>query len=257
MLTRMKSNIADPASLPSQTSTKTARWLTPSHMLLVAVSLVGLAGFLYPFVLPAITQSDATGQAHAADAPILIAVVTGLALAAALVTITEGETGASRSRMVALLGVLVAIERIGVVRMRRHAIRIDQQVIGPGNQVAEGDLTGWHIARHSVCGVSAETRHPVGDDLEPVLGEVEGSSRSSQRTPLRQKLRSSYRSADPVSANRTCHAHEPVEPRQRQRILITEHTRCPCACRTTIPDVHNLKRSPSLHRCAKRPCMPA
>ncbi len=110
MLTCMKSNIADPASLPSQTSTKTARWLTPSHMLLVAVSLVGLAGFLYPFVLPAITQSDATGQAHAADAPILIAVVTGLALAAALVTITEGETGASRSRMVALLGVLVAID---------------------------------------------------------------------------------------------------------------------------------------------------
>ncbi len=36
--------------------------------------------------------------------------------------------------------------------MRRHAIRIDQQVIGPGNQVAEGNLTRWHIARRSVMG---------------------------------------------------------------------------------------------------------
>lgn len=107
----MKRNIAHPAPLPAvHPSSKTYSWLSPTRMLLVAVSLVGLAGFLYPFVLPAITQSDATSQAHAADAPILIAVVTGLALAVALVTITEEETGASRSRMVALLGVLVAID---------------------------------------------------------------------------------------------------------------------------------------------------
>ncbi len=79
-------------------------------MLLVAASLVGLAGFLYPFVLPAISQSGATGQAHADDAPLLIAVVTGLALAVTLATVTEGETGPSRPRMVALLGVLVAID---------------------------------------------------------------------------------------------------------------------------------------------------
>lgn len=79
-------------------------------MLLLVASLVGLAGFLYPFVLPAISQSDATDQAHASDAPLLVAVVTGFAIAAVLVAMSEDQTGASRSRIVALLGVLVAID---------------------------------------------------------------------------------------------------------------------------------------------------
>lgn len=84
--------------------------MPPAWLLLTAVTAIGLAGFLYPFVLPAIAQGDRVDQAHAGDAPLLIAVVTGLVLAVVLVTITNAETGASRSRMVALLGVLVAID---------------------------------------------------------------------------------------------------------------------------------------------------
>ncbi len=85
-------------------------WLTPGRMLLIVASLVGLAGFLYPFVLPAIAQSDVTDQAHADDAPLIVALVTAFAVGAVLVTLSEDQAGASRSRMVALLGVLVAID---------------------------------------------------------------------------------------------------------------------------------------------------
>jgi energy-coupling factor transport system substrate-specific component len=87
-----------------------ARWLTPSRLLLIVASLVGLAGFLYPFVLPVIAQSATTDHAHADDAPLLVAIVTGFAIAAVLVAMSEDAAGASRSRVVALLGVLVAID---------------------------------------------------------------------------------------------------------------------------------------------------
>lgn len=96
--------------LPSPVSSPRTNWFTPSRMLLLVASLVGLAGFLYPFVLPAISQSDVTDQAHADDAPLLVAVVTGFAIAAVLVAMSEDQAGASRSRIVALLGVLVAID---------------------------------------------------------------------------------------------------------------------------------------------------
>lgn len=97
-----------PACSPSTSSWRTR--ITPSRLLLVVASLVGLAGFLYPFVLPTITQSVVTSQAHADDAPLLVAVVTAFALAAVLLAMSEDHVGASRSRMVALLGVLVAID---------------------------------------------------------------------------------------------------------------------------------------------------
>ena len=98
-----------PPALPTNAPTDES-WLSPARLLLIAASVVGLAGFLYPFVLPVIRQDDASTQAHANDAPLLVALVTGLALAVVLVAITDGQTGASRSRMVALLGVLVAID---------------------------------------------------------------------------------------------------------------------------------------------------
>jgi energy-coupling factor transport system substrate-specific component len=85
-------------------------WLTPGRLLLAVASLVGLAGFLYPFVLPAISQSDVSDQAHAGGAPLIVALVTAFAVGAVLVTLSEDQAGASRSRMVALLGVLVAID---------------------------------------------------------------------------------------------------------------------------------------------------
>ena len=62
-------------------------WLTPGRLLLAVASLVGLAGFLYPFVLPAISQSDLTDQAHAGDAPLIVALVTAFAVGAVLMTL--------------------------------------------------------------------------------------------------------------------------------------------------------------------------
>lgn len=100
----------DSAGALASTPPKPLAWLTPGRILLATASLVGLAGFLYPFVLPAIAQSDDTDQAHAADAPLIVALVTAFAVGAVLVTLSEGQAGGSRSRMVALLGVLVAID---------------------------------------------------------------------------------------------------------------------------------------------------
>jgi energy-coupling factor transport system substrate-specific component len=98
-----------PVSL-AQAPPRPLAWLTPGRLLLAVASLVGLAGFLYPFVLPAVAQSEVTDQAHAADAPLIVALVTAFAIGAVLVTLSEDQAGASRSRMVALLGVLVAID---------------------------------------------------------------------------------------------------------------------------------------------------
>jgi energy-coupling factor transport system substrate-specific component len=78
-------------------------------MVLAIASLVGLACFLYPFLLPVGTQGTDENQAHATVAPLLFAAVTGVSLVAILVTMAD-DYGVSRSRTVALLGVLVAVD---------------------------------------------------------------------------------------------------------------------------------------------------
>ncbi len=73
-------------------------------------SLAGAGGFLYPFVLPAWTVGGET-SAHAADAPLLFAVITAFCLIAIAVALEgEGRTRRSPAKTVALLGVLVAID---------------------------------------------------------------------------------------------------------------------------------------------------
>lgn len=70
--------------------------------LYAAVSLVGAAAFLWPFLLPG---TAAPSAAHAADAPLLTAVVAGLAVATvALEVRSRSMNGAT----IALLGVLAA-----------------------------------------------------------------------------------------------------------------------------------------------------
>ena len=64
-------------------------WLT------ALASLIGVTGFLYPFVLPAISHADDRG-AHAADAPYLFALVTVLCVVAIAVELDRGETGGVR-----------------------------------------------------------------------------------------------------------------------------------------------------------------
>jgi energy-coupling factor transport system substrate-specific component len=80
-------------------------WIT------AVASLVGLAGFLYPFLLPAITHAADRG-AHAADAPYLFALITVLCVIAIAAELDGGVGGVRRSasKSVALLGVLVATD---------------------------------------------------------------------------------------------------------------------------------------------------
>ncbi len=80
-----------------------------STVVLVVASLIGLACFLYPFILPLGNQPSDENSAHARLAPLLFALVVGVCLVAILVTMAD-EGGISRSRSVALLGVLVAVD---------------------------------------------------------------------------------------------------------------------------------------------------
>ncbi len=81
-----------------------------SVVVLTVASLIGLAGFLYPFLLPADDMAVQETEAHATLAPLLFAVVTGISLIAMMVTIAEDHGGVARSKTVALLGVLVALD---------------------------------------------------------------------------------------------------------------------------------------------------
>lgn len=81
-----------------------------SAVVLGVASLVGLAGFLYPFLLPADATVTSETEAHARLAPLLFASVTGISLVAMMVTIAEDHGGVARSKTVALLGVLVALD---------------------------------------------------------------------------------------------------------------------------------------------------
>ena len=91
------------------------RWerdgLSAQSWVLVAVAtLVGIAAFLYPFLLPLVAPSGEE-RARAGDAPILFALVTVLCLIAIAIELDPaGERigGISASKLVALLGVLVA-----------------------------------------------------------------------------------------------------------------------------------------------------
>lgn len=88
-------------------ATTGSRWRTV--IVLAMSSLIGLACFLYPFFLPLGNQISDSDAAHSGLAPILFAGVSGLCLLVMLVTMAD-EQPVSRSRAVALLGVLVAID---------------------------------------------------------------------------------------------------------------------------------------------------
>jgi energy-coupling factor transport system substrate-specific component len=84
-------------------------------VLLVAVaSLIGLLGFLYPFLLPAVSQAtndEAQHQAHAADAPLLFAGLTACCLLAIVVTLSQRQwQRGEAARSVALLGAMVSLD---------------------------------------------------------------------------------------------------------------------------------------------------
>jgi energy-coupling factor transport system substrate-specific component len=82
-----------------------------ANFVVAIASLVGLAGFFYPFLLSTVSQTD-DRSAHAADAPLLFALVTVLCLVAIAVELSERGTlgGETPSKTVALLGILVATD---------------------------------------------------------------------------------------------------------------------------------------------------
>ena len=83
-----------------------------SGWVVAVASLVGLSGFLYPFLLPAVAGVGSGGRGgHATEAPLVLAVVTGLCLLAILAELggPHAAPGAA-SKTVALLGVLVATD---------------------------------------------------------------------------------------------------------------------------------------------------
>lgn len=73
-------------------------------------TIVGLAAFLYPFVLPGVRQATDDTAAHAGAAPLLFAGVVIVVLVVTLASLSDDAVGVDRSRTVALLGVLVAID---------------------------------------------------------------------------------------------------------------------------------------------------
>lgn len=77
---------------------------------LALATIVGLAAFFYPFVLPGIEQVTDDSTAHAGAAPLLFAAVVGVVLIVTLGSLSDDAVGVDRSRTVALLGVLVAID---------------------------------------------------------------------------------------------------------------------------------------------------
>jgi energy-coupling factor transport system substrate-specific component len=75
-----------------------------SGIILALTTLLGIWAFLYPFFI-APSQGQDVSSSHSADAPLIFLLVTGLCL---LAIVADLETRAIDSKMVALLGVLVA-----------------------------------------------------------------------------------------------------------------------------------------------------
>lgn len=77
---------------------------------LALATIVGLIAFLYPFALPGIQQVTDDSAANAGAAPLLFAGVVVVVLVVTLSSVSDDVVGVGRSRTVALLGVLVAID---------------------------------------------------------------------------------------------------------------------------------------------------
>lgn len=95
------------ALLRGQVPSMTARALNAA--LLLVISLVGLAAFLYPFFQPG--GAEAVASAHVQDAPLMFVVLVVLSLGTMLSNMVSTGGGIS-SKMIAVLGVLTAINAV-------------------------------------------------------------------------------------------------------------------------------------------------
>ncbi|MFN2203374.1 MAG: ECF transporter S component [Caldilineaceae bacterium] len=92
-----------------RTTTTTWAVRTFSGALYVMTTVLGILAFLYPFWLPALTQGDNLGRAHAGDAPLLMTLLVGLCFA---VLLLEVQGQGMSAKMLALLGILVAMNSV-------------------------------------------------------------------------------------------------------------------------------------------------
>lgn len=85
-----------------------------SSAVVALASAIGLVGFFYPFILPGFDQHDETAAqqvAHAGDAPLLFALLTGTCLVAIIVSLSHDQwRRGEAARTVALLGALVSLD---------------------------------------------------------------------------------------------------------------------------------------------------
>lgn len=79
-------------------------WL--SRLLLIFGLVFGLVMLLYPFLQPVLANNQPPDLARSAEMPLMISVLVGLCL---LVLILETQSRTANTRLIALLGVLVAI----------------------------------------------------------------------------------------------------------------------------------------------------
>ncbi len=89
----------------SATSAQVGPAVVPARLAIGVASLIGLLGYLWPFLLPVVGIDGASSATQAA--PFILAVVTGLCLLSILGELSAGEV--RPARIVALLGVLVAV----------------------------------------------------------------------------------------------------------------------------------------------------
>ncbi|PDW04330.1 ECF transporter S component [Candidatus Viridilinea mediisalina] len=75
---------------------------------IMLTTIIGVVAFLYPFWLPSVVASS-SGIAHANDAPLLLTLIVGLSFIALLL---EAQRAAEHALLIALLGVLVAMNAI-------------------------------------------------------------------------------------------------------------------------------------------------
>lgn len=99
--------MAAPVSAPAAVTRPGARHRLAGRAALLLASLLGLGAYLYPFWLPVPTPGG-EAVAHAADAPLLLAAL-GLMIVVALAAEASTPPGGSSARLVACLGVLVAV----------------------------------------------------------------------------------------------------------------------------------------------------
>jgi len=93
------------------TTQKLDLWFGANVTIAIA-SLVGIAAFMYPFLLP-VVEPVAENRARASEAPLLFALVTVLCLLAIVVEVQPGAGGQAlqhAAKTAALLGVLVAVD---------------------------------------------------------------------------------------------------------------------------------------------------